>query len=371
MFRLRAEAKAIEFVVKMEGLEGCYIQSDEGKIRQILINLLSNAVKFTEQGSVLLSARLEKRGSRLWLCVEIEDTGVGIPADEVRLLFQPFVQGQEGRRLRHGGTGLGLSISEGLSKLLDGHINVSSTPGSGSTFRLQFPVELGSGQNVRRDFDQSGRVLRLHEGQETPRILIADDVPDSREWLSRLLTSLGFDVRAVAEGEAAVRSWKEWNPHLILMDIHMPVLGGLEATRHIRAAQARGGPVIIALSADVMAENRSAVLRAGLDDFLPKPCPETELLTKLRVHLNLDYIYKSDPQQPGGEMASGEPVRFPPNLSERLREATLSGDKLRMNLIIRSIKEIEGGRSAELLQQLADTYQYDRLIHLLENSCHP
>jgi PAS domain S-box-containing protein len=377
MFRLRAESNGLQFEVTVSGEPIDYVLADEGKIRQVMINLLGNAVKFTRSGGITLRVQLNYREDQLWLTAQVQDTGVGMTAEEQSQIFQPFVQGQTGQRVRHGGTGLGLAISRGVAQLLGGSIGVSSTPGVGSLFRLEVPVERGDGRAFR---PQPGRVIGVLSGTEPPRILIADDVADNREWLSALLATVGFAVRTAENGEAAIRVWEEWAPDLILMDVHMPVMDGLQATRQIKSDPRGKGTVVIALTADVMDDRRRLILASDADDFLSKPCPESELLEKLRTHLRLVYIYDDD-EAAAGRPSEGNPPgtepdldrlrKLPPDLIKELKSATRSGNKARLDELIAAVAETADTQCARHLQHLADGYEYDNLVHLLEKACHP
>jgi PAS domain S-box-containing protein len=291
MFRLRAEAKSLRFEMTLDGQAVPYVVADEGKIRQVLINLLGNAVKFTKQGYILLQVTLDQRGGdQLWLAARVEDTGTGISEEEQSKLFQPFSQTRLGLTAQEG-TGLGLAISRGCARSMGGDVTVTSSAGKGSIFRFEIPVERGNaGMALRRSAPR--RVIKIRTGQEAPGILVADDQPENRDWLIKLLTSIGFSMHGAENGEAAIRSWQEWNPRLILMDVHMPGMDGLEATRRIKADPRGKDTAIIALTASVMDDDRRAVSLSGADDFLAKPCHEDELLEKIRALLNIAYDYE-------------------------------------------------------------------------------
>jgi CheY-like chemotaxis protein len=261
-----------------------------------------------------------------------------------------------------------------VALLLGGGIGVASNPGAGSLFRFDVPVERGDGRAFRA---HPGRVIGVLSGAEPQRILIADDVPDNREWLSALLATLGFAVRTAENGDAAIRVWNEWQPDLILMDVHMPVMDGLEATRRIKSDPRGGETVVIALTADVMDDQRRLILASDADDFLSKPCPEDELLEKLRIHLGLVYVYddadESTDAQSGADSRLSEPSdeqlrKLSPTLIRQLRHATRAGDKALLDELIPLVSESDV-RNGELLQKLADGYDYDRLIHVLEKAC--
>ena len=372
MFRIRAHTKGLKFEVLAEGEHVRYILADEGKIRQVLINLLANAVKFTKRGWIKLrvSHRQGERGQP-WLSVKVEDTGVGIASEEQSKLFRPFEQTRSGRDLQ-AGTGLGLAISREFARMMGGEITLSSAGGRGTTFHFEFPVELveasaAAWPAVRR------QVIGIQPGQETPRVLVADDEPHNRGWLNKLLTSVGFSVREATDGEEAIRVWNEWRPRLILMDMRMPVMNGSEATRRIRATPAGQDTVIIALSASALDEDRQMVMQSGVNDFLSKPCREDELLEKIRTRLGLSYLYSGEdtppPVEPGavpGPEVSPENLKtLPAEWIEQLRSAVMNGEKDRLDEVIRRVPG-QDPQFARALQQLADQYEYDALTQLLE-----
>ena len=362
LFRLRAERKGVEFDVLVEGEGERSIVADEGKLRHVLINLLGNAIKFTERGSIGLRVAVERRSdARLWLTGKVTDTGVGIALEEQQQLFRPFVQTQSGVNLQ-AGTGLGLAISSEYLRLMGGRISVQSERGKGSAFQFELPVEAGDSGSVAQRRDDRA-VIGLKPTREPIRVLLVDDDTHNRDWLDQLLTLVGFRVREAEDGEAAIRAWQEFRPQLILMDIRMPVLDGLEATRRIRRCP--GGPetVIIALTASAMDEDRRTVIEAGVDDYLSKPCREQELLAKIQQHLDVDYVYGGE--EPAVRTAEGRSQNLPDSLRTELRQAVLEGDKARLDGLIEKARLYDTG-AAEELQELADRYEYDSLREVLE-----
>jgi CheY-like chemotaxis protein len=179
----------------------------------------------------------------------------------------------------------------------------------------------------------------------------------------------------VDNGEAAIRSWDEWNPRLILMDVHMPVMDGLEATRRIKADPRGKKTVIIALTASAMDDQRLTALQSGMDDFIVKPCDEDELLEKMQAHLNIAYAYEemngneSEPAGGAPALSAERLVQLPRELIEELRNATLSGNKNLMDNLILKVLETGHAEAAHRLQELADNYEYDALTNLLEEAC--
>jgi len=376
MFRLRAETKALRFELIVDGESVPYIVADEGKIRQALINLLGNAIKFTRRGQVILRAALyhrnESQGSDdgLWLAASVEDTGAGITEREQKNLFEPFTQTRQGREIQKG-TGLGLAITRKYARLMGGDVTLSSSPGKGSVFHFGVPVERGdAGVTVRQSVPR--RVVGIRAGTNAPRILVVDDQIENRDWLIKLLTTIGYSVRGADDGDTAIRSWEEWNPRLILMDLHMPFMDGFEATRKIKADPRGKETVIVVLTASALDADRLAVAKSAADDFLSKPCREEELLEKLRALLNITYDYEeadgTGGQPPSGARASrGEGLgQLPAALVEELRNATFSGNIRRLNALIAQVRETADLASARTLQELADNYDYDTLTQLLD-----
>jgi PAS domain S-box-containing protein len=293
LFRPRAEAKQLLWAVERLGPVPQAVIGDESKLRQVLINLLGNAVKFTEHGGIVLRVRVQREDSGgLRFTAEVRDTGPGIAPPEMTRLFGQFEQTEAGYRARTG-TGLGLAISRQYARLMGGEITVSSQVGEGSMFRLE--VLLNEGEAAPVDYETPWlRVPRLPAGQPRPRVLVADDDDDSRMVLAQTLDMVGFEVCQVANGEEAVQAFQAWQPHLVVLDLRMPVMDGITVTRHIRAAvQGRTTPILV-VSASAFEEERQKVLDCGADDFIRKPYREPDLLDKVAAHLKLTYVDAAD-----------------------------------------------------------------------------
>jgi PAS domain S-box-containing protein len=382
MFRLRAEARS----VKLEALisPDCqrHIEADEGKLRQVLVNLLGNAVKFTERGSIKLRISTPRHETgQLRLSVQVDDTGLGIAAEEQAGLFRPFAQSQSGRNLQ-GGTGLGLAISQQFVRLMGGEIKLASEVGKGSTFHFEVPVQ-PAGEGIASDYRETRRVTGLQSTDQAPRVLVVDDEPNNRGWLTSLLKIIGFPVREAEDGAAAIRLWQEWKPDLILMDVRMPIMDGIEATRTIRQRQGGAETVIIALTASAMYEDRRVVMQSGVNDFLSKPCQEEELLQKMKAHLNLSYLYddvdasrndsgaapRTVPKSVAGPKSVSDPKpmsikELPPELVGDLQLAIRNGEKDLLDRLIERVGERNVAVS-QTMKDLADRYDYDALTHIL------
>jgi PAS domain S-box-containing protein len=290
MFRLRSEAKMLIFDMHLDGEPAPWIVADEAKVRQIFINLLGNAVKFTRLGQIAVHVTLQQKQEDLWLSARVEDTGLGIADEDQKKLFEPFSQIRSNPDTLQG-TGLGLAISRKYARLMGGDITVTSNPGSGSVFHLQIPIKRGESSVVPEQI-APGRVSRISDPTKTPRILVVDDLLENRDWLIKLLATIGFSVQGAENGEQAIRCWREWNPQLILMDVNMPVMDGLAATRRIKTDPRGKGTSIVVLTASVMEEDRRIIFQSGADDFLAKPCRQDVLLEKIRTFLNISYDYE-------------------------------------------------------------------------------
>jgi CheY-like chemotaxis protein/anti-sigma regulatory factor (Ser/Thr protein kinase) len=374
LFRLRAEAKALRFEVTVDGAPAPYIVADEGKIRQVLINLLGNAIKFTERGHVKLHVTLSQIDeNKAWFSARVEDTGPGISDDEQKKLFQSFSQTQSGINVQQG-TGLGLAISRAHARLMGGDLTCTSSISGGSIFQFEVPVERGDASVAIRRLSPR-RVIGIRGGQEAARILVADDLFENRDWLMKLLSAVGFSVFCSNNGEAAIHDWLTWTPRLILMDVHMPVMDGLEATRRIKAQPGGKETAIVILTASVLDEDRRKVQQSGADDFLAKPCLEDALLEKIGALLHIVYDYE-DLAEAGGqphELTSASPgtktlaslKQLPHELIEALRNATADGNKKLLNSLIASLDQTKDAEFSRDMQNLADRYKYDALTRLL------
>ncbi|OPX90067.1 MAG: Aerobic respiration control sensor protein ArcB [Pelotomaculum sp. PtaB.Bin104] len=263
----------------------------------MLINLLGNAVKFTAQGSIILriSAKEESLGA-LRLVAEVEDTGPGIAEDELVRLFKYFEQTASGRQSQSG-TGLGLAISREYARLMGGDITVSSKVGIGSIFRLEITVREGRESELKED-GRELRVIGLQPGKDSvPRILVVDDRLESRTLLGRLLEMVGFDVRVAENGLEAVQTFEQWRPSFIWMDVHMPVMDGLEATHLIKATELGKVTTVAAITAGALGREQEEILAAGCDDFIRKPYREEEIFELMAKYLSIKYVYETEKEE--------------------------------------------------------------------------
>jgi two-component system sensor histidine kinase/response regulator len=491
MLRLKATSKGLQLIFERTTDLPQYVQTDESKLRQVLINLLGNAIKFTQTGSVklrvvreLVAQRQAKREdvaqsgklegwkavsvsgaghspagaseladrnpswtveegnlqpfqaatfpscnpTTLWF--EVEDTGPGIAPNELGTLFDPFAQTETGRQSMEG-TGLGLPISQQFVRLMGGDITVSSTLGQGAIFTFGIQVGLATAADEKPISSQQ-RVIGLEPNQPSYRILIVEDAAVNRKLMVRMLEPLGFEVRTAANGQEGFALWESWSPHLIWMDMIMPVMDGDEATKQIRKAEVRRmlalaerdklqdenqseeeverpgvsgtisnpvypsswatpsyglseafvktcsanantphtSTVIIALTASAFEEQREAALRAGCDDFIPKPFREEVLLEKMAHHLGVRYLYEDKqpptlPQSPAFVKPLSPEVLavMPAPWVTQLHQAALYADEELMKQLIEQIP-LEHVSLHQALRALIDNFRLEQLIDL-------
>lgn len=267
-----ARDKGLRLEVSTQGVP-VWLRGDATKLRQALLNYTSNALKFTERGSIALRAKVqEEDGEDLLIRFEVQDTGIGIAPERCSRLFQPFEQGDASTTRDYGGSGLGLAITRRLAELMGGQAGVESRLGQGSTFWLTARLQRGRSMVPVAIFS-SGKEMEAELLQRFAgaRILLAEDDRLSRQVTLELLHVLGLAVDTAANGREAVDQIRARPYQIILMDVHMPKMDGLEATRAIRSLPGGGNIPIVAMTANAYEENRQACFEAGMNDFVSKP----------------------------------------------------------------------------------------------------
>jgi PAS domain S-box-containing protein len=374
IFELPAKEAGLRFALDLDAELPKYVKADRGKLRQVLLNLLSNAVKYAHQGGISLRAgNLPVPGdpTAARLRLEVEDSGEGISPEDRPRIFDAFYQAENTGGVPQG-TGLGLAISKSYVEMMDGRISVRSTLGKGSLFRVDVPVVLAEAPAVVAEGWCTAPVaLGLAPGQPTRRILVVEDNDENRLLLSSLLRDKGFEVREAENGEKAIALFQQWRPHLIWMDMRMPVLDGYAATRRIRGLS--GGEVvkIVAITASAFKEERQDILAAGCDDVVYKPFLDQEVLDTMARLLGVDYRHPdSDPlaeQTPATKLSGEMLADLPPELRQDLSEAALVLDMEAIANLIRRIRAL-APETAQHLQALVQEFQLDRIRELLDEA---
>ena len=266
LYRAQAEARGISITASVPDNDPPTVLADPIRIKQILANLISNAIKFTSAGGVYVSLEFSEIGNgRVDALLTVRDTGIGIAQDRQAVIFDHFTQVDESIHRRFGGTGLGLAICKRLVELMGGDISLSSRPGEGSVFEVRLDFQKTDAG------DNAALPLELADFPSGKRILLAEDNEVNAMVASAMLESLGCTVMVVGDGVSAIAAVASKKFDAVLMDIHMPVCDGLEATRAIRQIPEVANIKIIALSASALSEDRVACLEAGMDGFLSKP----------------------------------------------------------------------------------------------------
>ncbi|MBD2482083.1 response regulator [Planktothrix sp. FACHB-1365] len=389
LFELKAKSKGIELIFEWDTTLPQYIQSDEGKLRQVLINLLGNAIKFTSQGQVILRAKIQPPlepnilvfDSSLWeqneseqtyLYFEIEDTGPGIAPEELTQLFEAFIQTETGKKSQQG-TGLGLTISQKFIRLMGGEIQVESKLNQGTLFRFYIHIYPVHFLNIK-PLISTKQVIGIEPNQPNYRILIVDDHLTNRQLLLHLLSPLGFDLREAENGQEALGIWNHWQPHLIFMDMRMPVMDGYEATKQIKSHLKGEATVIIALTGSVFEEERTVVLSAGCDDFVRKPCREEQLLETIGHHLGVRYLYAPEIDCSESGLKIDPPILTPDALkimssdwliALRYGAAAADGEQ-----ILQLLQQIPPSHRhiAQSLMVLVNNFSFDQIIDLAQTA---
>ncbi len=306
--RVAACAKGLDLRVETDGDGPDHVAGDAVRIRQILVNLIGNAVKFTEAGSVRVAVATRPLPEALVeVVLTVADSGIGIPQEVLARLFQPFAQADSSTTRRYGGSGLGLSIVQRLAGLMGGAVLADSTPGAGSRFTVT--LRLPAAAAAAAPAEALHPLAAIPRDGPRPRLLVAEDHPVNREVLGRMLALLGCEADMAPDGAAALTAWREGGHRIVLLDLHMPALDGLDLARAIRREEAaRGLPrtALIAVTASAMKGEEERCRVAGMDGFVAKPVALAALQQALARHL-------AAPEQPGEDPAAAGDALFEPS----------------------------------------------------------
>jgi PAS domain S-box-containing protein len=372
IFQMRAEQKSISFNYQPLSPLPVAVHADEKRLRQIFINLLGNAVKFTKQGGIVLKVGVEEEKIRF----QVEDTGIGIAKEDLDKIFSPFLQvGNPNYQAE--GTGLGLSITQKLVEMMGGKLHVESILGKGSTFwmALDLPEVSGVVHNEQSEIPIiiSYKKPKTSHSKYPFKILVVDDKLENRLVLLNLLTPLGFEVIEAFDGIEGLKKIRECYPDLIVLDLMMPIMNGFEFVRELRQKPSFQDIVVIAASASVFNHHRSESLKAGCNDFIPKPIRAEELLALLQKHLALEWIYEQttpDTMTTNNHKIDSisQDIILPSEQAAILFELATMGDINGILKQVEQLKQINGQLMpfANKIEQLAKEFEDEQICKLVE-----
>ena len=364
IFKEPVQSKHLQFIFETATDLPQYVIVDDNKLRRIFINLIGNAIKFTDEGGIAVRARVDKIDeNKSRLIVDIQDSGHGIPENELGKLFQHFVQTSTGIS-RNSGSGLGLALSRELAILMGGDISLKSEVGKGSVFTFNVEIQMGKAgdvQNITRK-----RVLCIDNGENVYRILVVDDKEENLQVVVNLLNMVGFETLEAVNGEDAIAKFEAWDPHLVLMDLRMPVMDGYEATRRIRSIEKGKRIPIIALTASSFEDERKKSMALGMQGHIRKPFRESELFGTIGNVLGIKFIYEdelpSDKEtyESDSETIAEDIAKLPDKLIKQIQDAVAVAD---LGLLIELISTIDSGKPelTKYLTNLANNFDYDYL----------
>jgi signal transduction histidine kinase/CheY-like chemotaxis protein len=412
MFSLRAQDKGLQLHFNCANNVPQYIRTDEVKLRQVLINLIGNAIKFTDFGSVSVEISVDippeppyKAETQTILSCAVRDTGVGMAADELEKLFKPFVQTTSGQKVQQG-TGLGLTISRQFVRLMGGEITVisrgkiftpgtplrdfseagrsprdkeetfspsssPSSPASGTTFKFDIPVSIAH-QNDIENPTHSRHIVALAPNQPQYRILVVDDRDYNRQLLVKFLKPLGFAVQEATNGTNAIEILDSYSPHLIWMDMRMPIMDGYEATKRIKSTTKGQSTAIIALTASAWEEEKAVILSAGCDDFVRKPFHKGIIFDLMAKHLGVRYLYRQQEPYSYPTNVTVEPLELTNLLASMPKEWVIKFHKAALDadseLVTKILKEVPKSYTFELetLRNWVKKFQFEKILDLTE-----
>lgn len=369
-FKKPAQAKRLQFIFETAHDIPRYVIVDDNKLRRIFVNIIGNAIKFTDEGIIEVQMRYEKTGADMGrLIAKIKDSGPGIPENELPSLFKHFVQTSSGIK-KGSGSGLGLALSRELAILLGGNITVSSVMGEGSTFTFDVMIKEGLAEAVQKVSRK--RVICIDKEPDVHyRILVVDDTKVNLIVMVTMLNSVGYTTETAINGEDAIAKFEQWNPHLILMDMNMPVMDGYEAIHRIKStAKGKATPIIVQTASSIE-EEQKRTLDVKVDGYIFKPFRENELFTIIAKTLGIQYIFEEEtaPQVQEKYMNDDEAIyqeiaRLPADHILQMQEAVAVAD---LDTLIELINKIipDSPDLAKWLLSLAKNYDYMNLQKLL------
>ncbi|MBF0227487.1 MAG: response regulator [Desulfobacterales bacterium] len=375
IYRMQAVEKGLQLSFSRHPEVPQFIETDEIKLRQILINLIGNAIKFTDSGSVSVDIWLNSFYEQNHLFFKVSDTGPGIKPEYHPDIFDTFFQAKTGGKAKEG-TGLGLSISKKFIELMNGCISFQSdgVEGQGTIFEFYIHIKIIEylSDAKKKESEPSIEIIGIETEQPIYRILVADDDKYGRKLLVKLLSRIDvlsqkLEIKEAENGLEAVKICKNWNPNLIWMDIRMPIMDGIEATKIIKSDVYGKKTAIIALTASSFEEDRSMILKSGCDDMLHKPYQDNDIFQLMEKHIGLRYLFKEnirkDEKIIKPEILSELLFSIPKDILNRLQNAI---DELNSHQAYSIIEQIDDEILANALKKMVEKYRFDEIQKLIE-----
>ncbi|MBC7847392.1 MAG: PAS domain S-box protein [Flavobacterium sp.] len=359
LFKIKANQKNIDLSFTIAKNVPAIIYADESKIKQVIINLIGNSLKFTSQGFVKVSVEKLKNND---LQIKIKDTGKGILKEEQEAIFRPFEQAKNSRQ-GEGGTGLGLAISRKFSNLMEGDITIESEYGEGAEFAFTFKYVEGNESILKSDKEEL-RVVSLSPEMKGLKVAIVDDRFENRDILYKKLHPLGFDTRMAENGKEAVELYKEWKPDIILMDVVMPVMNGVEATRQILKIAGNHEVKIFVVSASALESEQKEVMEIGATVFIKKPVMFNLLLAEMHNKAGVKFIYQEEKKKE--TIKNSIPSDVPEYLKTRFLEASEEGDFALLQDLLETLEK-ETGKSFKFIEDCINEMEFEAIINWLKS----
>jgi signal transduction histidine kinase/DNA-binding NarL/FixJ family response regulator len=366
--RIRAEQKSISFSYQFEDHIPVGVCADEKRLRQVLINLLGNAIKFTDRGGVTFRVKSQPKGnSRHNICFEVEDTGVGMTSEELEKIFLPFEQVGNSEQQSEG-TGLGLAISHKIVEMMEGTIVVTSQKAKGSLFWFEVKMpEANDWEKVSKEAQQ-GKITGFVGGKR--KILVIDDRWENRSIITHLLTPIGFELFEANDGQEGLDKTFEVLPDLVITDLTMPVMNGLELLKHLHESPQFQQLSVIVSSANVFESDQQTSLAAGAIGFLPKPVQADQLLEMLQTCLGLEWIYEQADDRDQTEAIVAPSKIVPPSIEQltRLHHLAMAGrlKALKEQLEDLEKSEVQYAPFVRSISKLVEEFQVEKTQKFIE-----
>lgn len=359
LFKIKANQKNIDLSFTIAKNVPAVIYADESKIKQVIINLIGNSLKFTSKGFVKVSVEKTLNNE---LQIKIKDSGKGILKEEQEAIFRPFEQAKNSRD-GEGGTGLGLAISRKFSNLMEGDITIESEYGKGAEFTFSFKYVEGNESILKSDIEES-RVASLSPEMKGLKVAIVDDRFENRDILYKKLNPLGFDTRMAENGKEAVELYKEWKPDIILMDVVMPVMDGVEATRQILKIAGNHKVKIFVVSASALESEQKEIMEIGATVFIKKPVMFNLLLAEMHNKADVKFIYKEEKKKE--IIKNSIPSDVPEHLKTKFLEASEEGDFTLLQDLLETLEK-ETGKSFKFIEDCINEMEFEAIINWLKS----